>query len=1217
MTFSPRPRRVPVRASPRAGFIMMFALIAVAFGAYLMMETSPDFSNYAVMARSQQLDQALSSARAAINNTPFFLARADGAAGVAPNGVLAVDELKTSLEAMVVSSGAVVSASRFTMATVARDPYVNEKEWDQIYWSATFNFVQDPAFYDSGRREAVDEGSVNLVHLVWDTGPGSGSVAVSDRFGRRHNQIVSPGKIYKEISATADGTRILASSNEATSGVPLTRTDIVSFDSRGASRTFATTPNDPGSDYYPEWSPLSDYISFVTTGPAGSRRIAIKGPERASTVIDPIGQTFAAPSFHRMPPTTVGGSFLEVGWGAWSPDSSMVAFPAQESAAPNRWKLFVYNVPLRRWVLPEGGPSGGINHYDDCPEVRPRTPIVWMPDSDGLIYVANPDSIRMARGIKFGRMAWTLSQSAGCSLSNATALAWQRSAAGSSGITSATVFYYLASTGGGGAGELRRRRITDPPGIDYQLATGVYSGLIGATVESNHPFAVSPGGSLISYISTNKKELHLLRVGSTDDTKIRTGSTLAGPEEIREVAFLAPQPAWQYPSSTVSRLSAASRQGFDETGWRQFLNAQRLYPGDSRFGDGYLQVAPGVNDAQFFFDNGRDIFRIRRSQPGTTITSEGPIVGKLEPSWDPVGLNFIAREAADITGGFPSDVFKQVIGGSGAVGTTVLVTTGTAPAYSPSGKFMAVSKLMSASLTYPVDTAAYFKHKPLDVLPNPVDTDIWVVEVNGSPDPPPKNVTPDTTGTAEGRPTFSPDGRFVYFQRETQVTSPFLGNHSSGIYRVPTSGGAVTQVVGEGSIPPAWNDNRYVSALEFYEPSVSPCGTRVAFIARERLLGLGSLGPEVSTTRVGEIIGEALYVKDLLFNTAPVCLLRSYDHEVAAKMATLGGAAVKYVPKLAGGASAGSGATPVGNDNFADHGLSRPGWSWNGEEIFVTRTWPRNRWFPKKMLHTSGKVGNTLTYREILQRSQIIRVKATHPAGTVTELPDLSYDPPCDNFEILVRNQADTGGTYVCPVTPASPVFGDWGSTTERHILNATPSAYPVVAQRLTKDQTTSLGLGIGLGTDYVLSGYVRTLGGVGGIHAGQIMTQLLNNQGLLVDHRATGSPPSVFFDEYQLGLTDIGGDAWTRFSCGIRLQPPLKTNPALPGWGDRGPYTVVLLIYTLGGAGAIADFTGIKMEKAFDKTSKAPTVFSPGWTLHSSSLKPDPRKSESYIFER
>lgn len=1206
---------------------MMFTLIAVALAGYVMIETAPDFSNYAVLAKSQQFDRNLERLRGAISSRPFYLTTADGALGDPPNDVLSTQEIRAAVSRLVLTSGTTTESSGIFLGTTPIDPYIPAKERsevDGIFWGASYNFVLDPSFYSPNQREALDPSSLQLWYSQEDGGTGARSIVRTDRFGKDHVSIVSGANNYEHVRASTDGSRILASTDAGTGSQ-----DVVSFEPNGAARTFATLTVAPEQEIRPEWSPSGAFVSFVRTDGV-NRRLIVKSPERDSVEIDPIDEV-------------VGGFPIvinDIGPGKFSPDGRLVAFWIEGVDT----RICVYDVKLRRWVLPETDAGGAMplgTYNGQSIPANDFTPIAWRPDSRGFLYVNTANEVVLANRVDLGVAGISTNQATGADdlTRPATELIWLPLSSPGAGVSSSTLFLALTGTDNTD-GEIWSCR-TDPAVVPLRLSDDVYTGYLNPPADPDllpgYRVGVSPGGSSLAWITADQKKVMLSGVDGARPRVLFDIDQVTSNKTLEEVGFLTPPNPWQYPKANAQRVTRASRSGFDQQGWRKFTQSEALFRGDARFGEGYLRLRPPQFEDQFLFDNGFDNFRIQRANPQSPIANLR-IVGKVEPTWGRQNSNFIARESADVTGGQPSDVFKQVVGGTGLDGTTVLVTTGTAPIYGPDNRTLVVSKLMSDATTYPPDTSQF----------PPVDTDIWIVEANGSPDPPPVNLTPFTTATAEGYPEFSPDGRFLYFQREFQQTSKFIGNHTSGIYRVTSAGGAVTQVVGEGSIPPSWNDGRYVSALEFYQPAISPCGTRLAFIARERLLGLGSLGPDVSTTRVGEVIGSVLYVKDLVFNTAPTALLRTFDREIGARMATLGSPI--YLPKLNDGTPAGTGLTPTGVNAYGDHELMRPSWSPDGEEIFLTRAYPHNRWFPKKDLLRAGGVGNSLTYREMLRRTQIIRVKATHPrqdGGTyrgVQRLPDFSYDPPADNFAVVLRNVPDgphpDGGptfpTYVGDYDTNPGALGhdgaydgtvafDWDAVGlgsdpgQKHLLNPQHSRSSFAMQRVLRDDPSVVVDGISIGVDYVLSGYVRTEPGEVGRFTGQLMCQLFNNQGLLV----SVTEPNK--DEFQIGLADIGGVDWTRFSAGIRFDPVFRSGTSqsdvngtsLDGWGDNPPYTMVLMTYSLGRRGAVAEFTGIKMEQAFDPNSLAPTAFAPGWLIHSSSLRVDPSRPNSLIFER
>lgn len=1225
-----RPNRSPALGE---GFVMMFTLIAVALGGYVMIESAPDFSNYAVLIRSQQFDRNLAQVRQAVASRPSYLTTADNAPA---DQILVTAEVRQAVEAMVRPDGVTTDSTALSLGTTPVDPFIPSREWGEVFWGASYNFVRNPAFYDPARREARDPTAMRLFYLSED-GNQNTNLVITDRNGAAPQNILSPNPFappgtnrFQHVRRSSDGARLVAQTTLISGAAAYY--DGVSFGLSGANRTFATELNSAGitaessSAELPEWSPTAGRVAYrLKRGPSPipplnilGYTMVIKSPELSGVPFDPI-------AINRGSSGTKFPNFGTMGPPVWSPSERFVAFWADDGTG---CYILVYDWQRRNWHLPRQDANGGVSNFpaDNCTCRTGGTPIAWRPDSDAFVYVDDLDNVVMATGVLGGALSYVHAAPTGAPGpgTDVRQIVWAPPISIPAGAAN-EVFFYLRETAAD-VGDIVRRRLGDPIGDVIRLTDTAWA----APLAWEHPlFDISPGGTQVLYTEgPGRQNVRMVGIDGSNDRKVTTLAA-APPQDLLEVGFLQPVADWIYPGAGIQKLTQKNQATFDHQGWREFSTRNSLFPGDTRFGDGYLQVRnPDIQD-QFLFDNGEDIFRISLDAPSNTVLggaggNEPRILGKMEATWGWRGANYIARESGDVTGGLAADVFKQVVGGVGS-GTTVLVTTGSTPAYGPDNSLLALSKAMIVPTTFPPDTSAF----------PPQDTDIWVVESNGGPAPTPVNLTPDTTDTAESHPDWSPDGRYVYFQRDIQTVSKFLGNHTAGIYRTTRNGGSITQVVGEASVTPAWNDGEYVSALEFYEPSVSPDGTRLAFIGRERLLGLGSLAGSVDTTRVGEIIGEAVYVKDLLFNTSPTCLLRSMDAEIGNAM--IGAAKARYTPnKLAGGETTAVPGTYIGDSAYADHGFHRPSWSADGQALYVNRTFPRNRWYPKKDLNRGGNVGppalRNANYRDFLERSQIIRVLVTHswnlagPTGAegITKLADGSFDPPADVFEVIVQNEADSPGSYEANPLGGGPgpVF-DWvdrgiplgiADRPRRQILNSIASRGAYVFQRILQDVPAAQLAGLAAGSNYVLSGYVRTKGGGNRSHNGQIMCTLLNNQGLMVDLTTPGA------NVFQIGLADVGGGPWTRFSAGIRFDPSALKSLSGETWGDKPPFTVLLTLFVEEESiqtKATAEFTGIKMEKAFDTRSMAPTVFSPGWVLHSSSLRPDPSKPNHYIFER
>ena len=133
------------------------------------------------------------------------------------------------------------------------------------------------------------------------------------------------------------------------------------------------------------------------------------------------------------------------------------------------------------------------------------------------------------------------------------------------------------------------------------------------------------------------------------------------------------------------------------------------------------------------------------------------------------------------------------------------------------------------------------------------------------------------------------------------------------------------------------------------------------------------------------------------------------------------------------------------------------------------------------------------------------------------------------------------------------------------------------------------------------------------GLSSAQMMVQLFNSRGTMINLNPDNIKTVYDMDKiYQVGFPELGGTEWTRFSAAITLVDDGSVH-----YNDQPPYYINLMLYTTGSPGSWAEFTGLKLEKAYDQQTVRPTKFSPGWLIFSPSLNPDPRRPGHMLYER
>lgn len=1139
------------RPMSRQGFMLLVSLIAVAIGGLIMVSTSPDLSGAAASLKSRELSLALGSVRREVSQRPLYLTTTDFTftAGGSPREYRTGDYLTTEvlynqLDALRLrfsqrASGQMVADTPDTasgqpssfLTTVAVDPYVPLREWYNplenptgVFWGASFNAVKNPTFRTATALEAYVQESLWIYH-VRKNADNKDEIWRTDRMGENATTVVTFRNADNRAPVISpDGTRVAFQSSRRSGW------DVYVVSDDGSLETAITDTLGIVHETAPIWSPTGDRLAFLRekNGVPDSGELVVVSASGQNASVISTGALTIYPTHD------------------WSPDGRWLAYAYKKSSMSNP-RLALYDMFLGDHKL--GGKLG-----ENGPEVSEDVQLAFSPNSNDLLYgtpgaggaaaelwvkpelKTNPiDSIpRKVADSSEGPFFW-------CD--------WiPDSVRPASNVTGRWVLYTTGSSRFPGAPCLVRQRL--PASSATQLPF---------LVSRSNPIdpksvSLSQFGSTVAYQNAVRNRLYRAPVdGAWEDlvmprTYLGGGAAPPPPLFSDRTAFGATRDFWTLPPANAQFVNSATKANFDANAWRAFVGSQADYDGDNRFGNTYLRLSPPGRQKHFLLDNGTNTFLVEddpdlRGRPHTAVKT---FLSKVTPSWSPRGLTFIGRKAKGAAGEAPVECFKEAVDVSA---TTVLITTGFDPALSPDDKWCAVAKPMVA-VTTDVPARTSF---PITNL------DLWLSNAVGAPEPPPVNLTPNTPNAQERAPSWSPDGRYIYFQRETQEQNPFLGNHNSTIWRITVNGGAATEVVGNSQCAPFWNDGQtFRSRVELYAPAVSPDGMRLAFIGKERILNT------IGTYTSGDVIGEMIYVKDLLYNKEPVLLLRSCHPDNPNK--------------------------PPGDPSNNNYGFSSLSWAPNGEELYAVRMAPINKKFPQETEESHVKKGLDPDYKPT--SSEIIRVVPKDPStserGTAgVRVAAGLYDPANDNFLTLMSAGQISG------FSPGE------------QILNAKYSSGAYVYQRVSSDRPVLQNIGISSDVWYVLSGYVRTSTSANHWHRGQIMTQVFNNRGMLV-------PQTRNTLEFESGLVDLGGPNWSRFSAALKFDAGLFSENDIP------PYTVNLCLYsTSEEVGSFVEFTGIKLEKAFDQTERYPTAFAPDWAIFSASKEPDPSRPGYFLFER
>ncbi len=1201
---------------PRGGFIMMFTLVAVALAGLVMVETAPDFSNYAVLAKGEEFDRNLSTLRQVVAAHPFCLTTSDQINAAIPaigatTGVLTSKDLLACLQQFVVPAPGPtnLSASRTVMSTIPRDPYVPTRDWlsntpQSKFWATAYNCVRNPSFYAGSREEAYLDNAFKVYYMREYPG-GSCRIFRTDRFGLRIEQICyqSSSTQMRECVLSPDGSAIAFSSNFFDDPAGIDHYDIFVV----GTNSFLPRPvtdhrrlTTPATFRNPVWSADGGRLAFtMEEDGAGRVHLVISQPMK-----DNPADCFAAGA---TPMTT--GAFAPVlagiGGIAWAPLSSDEAFIGRsrflaftfDIAGAGGEALSLYDFKTKVFVFdrPSGAASPDFRGFTSFPCTYETTP-VWRDTEDTLLF-------NTAAGHTYvlnhpGRYPAAMTNIVDTGIRNVAEMKIVPPDVSLSDTSNWLVFRHDTDN------ELYRTKIspyTAPPKPAYKLTNG------GAMPG----WSVSRRGTQIVYAEWgDPTQVNVMNIDGTGVVDIYNAG-----ENVRHCFFSEVEVPWRGPSTTrkeksypnvkvVSPAVKDTKQFIDTDAWRVFMQDNVDFPGDFKFASSWLRLQPPENQNQLLFDDGWFIWRVYRDSPNVVATDgTQTFMGKIDPTWSWQGSTYIAKEARDPTGGEPADLFKQAF----LAATTLIAGRGYTPDIAPNDQEFCYAQAASALSTYPGDSTTY----PIE------DLDLWVSNTSGAAEPSPRCITPDSPESYESEPSYSPDGRYIYYTRERQHYSPFLASHEASLCRVTPYGGTNMVIQECGSTSAEWSNGEWGSQMEYYGPSVSPDGTRVAFIGKERLTSPVNLlidntgSPSTDNYQMGDIITECVYIKDVLFNAEPVMLLRVINNEG------------DFHP-----APGGATYLPVNDTILRNCSITNVTWAPDGEELFVTISTPMNKKFPKCVNeHPStseddrnfegpnvGDFQYRYRYYDVADEQIVlgVPVSITHyEDGTNSrEFASGNIDPPGfhyaeDNYRLVMANKIgatiSSGATAdKIPPWPIEP-------TCTGKIFNTVHSKSAGCFQRVITDSPFFDSDGFSLGIWYILSGYVRTGPSAQSHHNAQLMVQLFNNKGTLVALTPPGQGKI-----YQVGYPDIGATEWTRFSAALKFDIQAHIHER-----DMPPYYINLCLYATGDNSTWAEFTGLKLEKAFDNETLRPTRYSPGWVIFSPSLDPDPRNPGFLLFER
>jgi TolB protein len=221
---------------------------------------------------------------------------------------------------------------------------------------------------------------------------------------------------------------------------------------------------------------------------------------------------------------------------------------------------------------------------------------------------------------------------------------------------------------------------------------------------------------------------------------------------------------------------------------------------------------------------GRGIEAVNADGTGTAPLVPRPGTGfALEPSWSPDGT----RIAYHVQAGAVNDIYVGRVDGSGSVRITSGPASDFAPAWSPDGARI-----------------AFARGTPFTGAADMGSTDIYIVNPDGNGLAP---VTSNPPGSADGSPSWSPDGRRLAVAHTT-------GDGGSQIHLIGADGSGRVNISGasRADYSPAWSPDgrRIVFTRDDDLMTMSADGTSPRLVARLESNTGRSADPDWGTSRI-------------------------------------------------------------------------------------------------------------------------------------------------------------------------------------------------------------------------------------------------------------------------------------------------------------------------------------------------------------------------------